>query len=42
MSCACGSSLCRELITGADWQLPELQDRYGDHWIPELLARRAR
>nr|WP_238357129.1 SET domain-containing protein [Kribbella italica] len=42
MSCACGSALCRRLITGSDWQLPELQDRYGDHWIPELLARQNR
>jgi hypothetical protein len=39
MTCACGSPLCREVITGADWRRPELQARYGDHWIPMLLAR---
>jgi len=39
MDCACGSSLCRGVITGEDWRLPELQARYGDHWAPVLLAR---
>jgi uncharacterized protein len=39
MACACGSSLCRGVITGEDWRLPELQARYGDHWVPVLLAR---
>ena len=39
MTCACGSSLCRGVITGEDWHRPDLQARYGDHWIPVLLAR---
>jgi hypothetical protein len=39
MTCSCGSSLCRGVITGEDWRRPELQARYGDHWIPALLAR---
>jgi hypothetical protein len=39
MDCACGSSLCRGVITGADWRRPELQARYGDHWIPMLVGR---
>jgi SET domain-containing protein len=39
MDCACGSSLCRRVITGEDWRRPELRNRYGDHWIPVLLAR---
>ena len=39
MDCACGSSLCRGVITGEDWRRPDLQARYGDHWIPMLLAR---
>lgn len=39
MACCCGSSLCRGVITGEDWRLPELQARYGDHWIPTLLGR---
>lgn len=28
MQCHCGSALCRNVITGDDWQLPELQERY--------------
>jgi hypothetical protein len=39
MACSCGSSLCRGVITGQDWRRPELQARYGDHWIPALLIR---
>jgi hypothetical protein len=39
MTCSCGSSLCRGVVTGDDWRLPELQARYRDHWIPALLAR---
>jgi hypothetical protein len=39
MGCACGSALCRRLVTGRDWQLPALQLRYGEHWVPVLAAR---
>jgi uncharacterized protein len=39
MECGCGSALCRGTVTGGDWRLPELQQRYGDHWVPDLLAR---
>ncbi|GAB4050926.1 hypothetical protein GCM10028775_25320 [Catellatospora paridis] len=39
MDCACGASLCRGVITGDDWQLPDLRERYDDHWIPLLLDR---
>jgi uncharacterized protein len=39
MACSCGSSRCRGVITGEDWRLPGLQARYGEHWIPALLAR---
>lgn len=38
MDCACGSALCRGVVTGSDWRLAELQDRYGEHWTPGLLA----
>jgi hypothetical protein len=37
MACACPSSRCRGAVTGQDWQRPELQQRYGDHWVPALL-----
>jgi uncharacterized protein len=39
MDCSCASPLCRGVITGGDWQRPELQRRYGRHWVPELLRR---
>ncbi len=39
MRCRCGSSLCRGTIAGDDWRRPELQARYGDHWVPALQAR---
>ncbi len=32
--CQCGSSLCRHVVTGKDWMLPELQERYKDHFVP--------
>jgi SET domain-containing protein len=38
MPCSCGSPLCRGTVTGADWRRPELRDRYGDHWVPALVA----
>jgi uncharacterized protein len=37
MNCACGSPLCRNVVTGIDWQRADLQHRYGEHWIPALL-----
>lgn len=39
MDCACGTALCRGVVTGADWRLPDLRERYGEHWIPLLLDR---
>jgi hypothetical protein len=39
MPCRCGSTLCRGRVTGTDWRRPDLQRRYGDHWVPGLLAR---
>ena len=39
MDCACGASLCRAVVTGNDWQRPDLQRRYGEHWTPALLNR---
>ncbi len=39
MQCTCGSPLCRGVVTGEDWKQPELQSRYGDHWIPTLLRK---
>ena len=39
MPCRCGTPLCRGTVTGGVWRDPALQDRYGRHWIPMLLAR---
>jgi len=39
LDCRCGSSLCRGIITGSDWQLPELQKRYGDYFSIYLLNK---
>ncbi len=36
-ACTCGSAPCRGVVTGADWRRRELQERYGDHWVPVLL-----
>jgi hypothetical protein len=37
--CRCGSPLCRKSITGRDWRLPELQERYKGHFSPFLNRR---
>ena len=37
--CNCGSPLCRKKITGKDWRLPELQERYKNHFTPFLNKR---
>jgi SET domain-containing protein len=39
LDCSCGSARCRGTVTGDDWRLPELQERYGDHWVPALITR---
>jgi SET domain-containing protein len=39
MACACGSPLCRGVVSGNDWRRPELRARYGAHWVPALHAR---
>lgn len=38
MECQCGASSCRRQVTGDDWRLHHLQERYGDHWTPAALA----
>jgi hypothetical protein len=37
--CECGEPTCRRLITGGDWLLPELQQKY-DGWFSSYLAVR--
>ena len=37
--CVCGSSECRKKISGRDWLLPGLQQRYETHFAPLLNKR---
>lgn len=37
--CKCGSSLCRQKITGDDWKLKELHGRYKEHFAPFINER---
>jgi len=39
MKCSCRAATCRGLITGEDWQIPELHERYAGHWPPGLQRR---
>ena len=41
MECRCGASLCRGTLTGEDWRLVALQERYQGHW-PRFLEQRLR
>ncbi len=37
--CLCESPLCRGRVTPEDWRLPELQERYGEHFSPFIKHR---
>ncbi len=37
--CHCGSPACRGVITGNDWQLKDVQERYQGHFSPFLNER---
>ena len=39
MTCRCGAESCRGVISGHDWQRPELQEKYGDYFSAYLLDR---
>jgi SET domain-containing protein len=39
MRCVCGAPECREVITGSDWRLPELQRRYAGYFSRYLQDR---
>ena len=38
-ACACGSAMCRGLVTGNDWSHPELVERYRGWYSAYLQAR---
>lgn len=35
--CLCGAAICRGLVTGNDWKLPELQKKYGNHFTSHIM-----
>lgn len=37
--CGCGTALCRGRVTGRDWRLPELQQRYRGYFQPFINRR---
>ncbi|MEO8970188.1 MAG: SET domain-containing protein-lysine N-methyltransferase [Ktedonobacteraceae bacterium] len=37
--CQCGANVCRHTITGNDWQLLEVQQRYQGHFAPFINER---
>ena len=39
LECGCGTPVCRGTVTGDDWRLPEVQARYGHHFMPHILLR---
>ena len=39
MECSCGVPECRRIITGDDWRLPELRERYGNYFSRYLQQR---
>ncbi len=39
MVCHCGATSCRRLVTGQDWQKPELQQKYGRYFAWYLLEK---
>jgi hypothetical protein len=41
-ACVCGSPRCRGRVTGQDWRLPELPQRYRGHFSPLINQRIAR
>lgn len=37
--CHCGANNCRHIVTGFDWKIKELQDRYGNFFAQYLLDK---
>jgi hypothetical protein len=37
--CQCGTTSCRQIIRGTDWQLPDVQQRYRGHFAPFINER---
>ncbi|KAL6051167.1 histone-lysine N-methyltransferase ATXR7 isoform X1 [Balamuthia mandrillaris] len=39
LECMCESALCRKVIRGSDWAIPELQERYRGHFLPYVQRK---
>jgi hypothetical protein len=39
MACRCGAAACRGVVTGRDWQRPDLQRKYGHYFAWYLLEK---
>jgi len=39
IECKCGAPNCRKILTGKDWQRPELQQRYAGYFSAYLVRR---
>lgn len=39
VECNCGAANCRKILTGKDWQRPELQKRYAGYFSPYLARK---
>ncbi len=37
--CQCGEAACRKRVTGSDWRLPQLQQRYRGYFSPYIQRR---
>jgi uncharacterized protein len=42
VECKCGSATCRKVLTGKDWQRPELQARYAGYFSTYLARKIAK
>lgn len=39
LECTCGTDNCRKIITGRDWKIKELQDKYYDYFAQYLKEK---
>jgi uncharacterized protein len=39
VECKCGAPSCRKILTGKDWQRPELQERYAGYFSAYLAHK---
>jgi uncharacterized protein len=39
LECGCGKSNCRKVVTGNDWRMPEIQQRYAGHFLEHVQEK---